>query len=84
MSKLGRRIEDIILIDNSPNSYKLQPENALPCTSWYDDYNETELYIYMPLLIGLSTVPDVRQVLSVVHQDHIVNMQLAMDMVQQL
>ena len=23
MSKLGRRIEDVILIDNSPNSYKL-------------------------------------------------------------
>ena len=23
MSKLGRRVEDVILIDNSPNSYKL-------------------------------------------------------------
>ena len=82
MTKLGRRMEDIILIDNSPNSYKLQPENALPCTSWYDDLNDSELYTYIPLLVGLSTIPDVRQVLSVIHQDHVVNMQLAMDMVQ--
>jgi RNA polymerase II subunit A small phosphatase-like protein len=37
MSRLGRRIEDVILIDNSPNSYRLQPENAIPIISWYDD-----------------------------------------------
>ena len=81
MSKLGRRIEDVILIDNSPNSYKLQPENALPCTSWYDDLDDNELYVYMPLLKGLSTVPDVRQVLSVIHKDHVVNLNLAMELV---
>ena len=84
MSKLGRRIEDVILIDNSPNSYKLQPENALPCTSWYDDLDDNELYVYMPLLKGLSTVPDVRQILSVIHKDHVVNLNLAMELVQQL
>ena len=60
MSKLGRPISDVILIDNSPNSYRPQPENALPCTSWYDDQDDTELYSYIPLLIGLSKVPDVR------------------------
>ena len=54
MSCLGRRIEDIILLDNSPNSYRLQPENAIPILSWYDDYEDTELYKLMPLLIGLS------------------------------
>ena len=38
----------------------------------------------MPLLKGLSTVPDVRQVLSVIHKDHVVNLNLAMELVQQL
>ena len=37
MSIIGRRIEDVILIDNSPNSYRPQPENAVPILSWYDD-----------------------------------------------
>ena len=38
----------------------------------------------MPFLIGLSTVPDVRQVLSVIHKDHVVNLNLALELVQQL
>jgi len=46
--------------------------------------SDTELWQYTPLLVGLSTVPDVRQVLSVIHQDHVVNFQLAMDMTRQL
>ena len=70
MSQIGRRIEDVILIDNSPNSYRPQPENAVPILSWYDDLQDTELYKLMPLLVGLSKVPDVRKVLGVVHKDH--------------
>ena len=45
---------------------------------------DTELWQYTPLLVGLSTVPDVRQVLGVIHQDHVVNFQLAIDMTRQL
>ena len=84
MSQIGRRIEDVILIDNSPNSYRPQPENAVPILSWYDDLQDTELYKLMPLLVGLSKVPDVRKVLGVVHKDHQLNLQLAEDMVAQL
>ena len=32
---LGRDLKDVIIIDNSPNSYAFQPENALPIPSWY-------------------------------------------------
>lgn len=34
LSKLGRPLKDIIIIDNSPISYILQPENAIPISSW--------------------------------------------------
>ncbi len=34
---LGRRMQDIIIIDNSPSSFLFQPENAVPSISWYDD-----------------------------------------------
>ena len=64
MSLLGRPIEDVILIDNSPNSYRPQPENAVPILSWYDDQTDRELYKLTPLLKNLSRVPDVREVLG--------------------
>lgn len=70
MSQLGRRIEDVILIDNSPNSYRPQPENAVPILSWYDDPHDTELFKLMPLLINLSKVDDVRDVLGCTHANH--------------
>ena len=81
MSQLGRRIEDVILIDNSPNSYRLQPENAIPIISWFDDLADRELYRLTPLLVGLSRVPDVREVLGKVHADHNLDLSLAESMV---
>ena len=74
MAQIGRRIEDVILIDNSPNSYRPQPENAIPILSWYEDPTDTELFKLMPFLVGLSKIPDVRTVLSVVHKDHVMDL----------
>ena len=74
MTLLGRRIEDAILIDNSPNSYRLQPENAIPILSWYDDPNDTELFKLMPMLIDLARVADVRDVLGQVHENHVMDL----------
>lgn len=64
LSQLGRSLRDLILIDNSPNSYKLQQQNALPISSWYDDQEDYELSWLVPFLQGLVLVPDVRSILS--------------------
>ena len=64
LSKLGRSLGNLILIDNSRNSYKLQTENALPISSWYEDETDFELLWLTPFLQGLLLVPDVRQILS--------------------
>jgi len=37
LSRLGRKLENIIIVDNSPNSYFFQPENALPSLNWIKD-----------------------------------------------
>jgi carboxy-terminal domain RNA polymerase II polypeptide A small phosphatase len=50
LSLLGRDLKDVIIIDNSPTSYFLQPENALATKSWYDEYDDTELFDFIPLL----------------------------------
>ena len=63
MQRIGRRMEDIIIIDNSPNCYQFQPENGLPIVSWYDDLSDNELMRYVPALKFLAQVDDVRPVI---------------------
>lgn len=61
LSLVGRNLKDSIIIDNSPTSYMLQPECALPILSWYDDPRDNALVEMIPLLIQLSKVEDVRE-----------------------
>ena len=59
LKKLGRDLKDIIIVDNSPISYALNPDNGIPILSWFDDKNDRELYNIMPILEFLSYVNDV-------------------------
>lgn len=59
LSHLGRRLEDTIIVDNSPFSYMFQPDNAIPITSWFNDKTDRQLYELMPFLDQLTTVDDV-------------------------
>ena len=60
MKKLGRDLKDIIIVDNSPMSYCLNPENGLPIKNWFDDKDDRELFNISAILEFLSFVPDVR------------------------
>jgi TFIIF-interacting CTD phosphatase-like protein len=42
----------------------LQPENGIPIVSWYDDMSDRLLYEYIPFLIELAKVPDMREVIT--------------------
>jgi len=59
MSRLGRDIKKVLIIDNSPSSYMFHPENAIPCESWYDDELDSELLDLLPLLEALTKVDNV-------------------------
>jgi len=59
MSRLGRDIKKVLIIDNSPTSYMFHPENAIPCETWYDDEHDTELLDLLPLLEALTKVDNV-------------------------
>merc|ERR1719473_193441 len=50
LTRLGRPIRDVILLDDNPNAYLFQPENAIPINSWYDDKSDTELAQVMNIL----------------------------------
>jgi Dullard-like phosphatase family protein len=70
LKRLGRNMEDILILDNSPISYLFQKQNALPIRTWLDDRNDIELYKYLRLLEYLAKVDDVRHIISrIVDQD---------------
>uniref|UniRef100_A0A669BE15 Mitochondrial import inner membrane translocase subunit TIM50 n=2 Tax=Oreochromis TaxID=8139 RepID=A0A669BE15_ORENI len=64
LSRLGRELRNVIIVDNSPASYIFHPENAVPVQSWFDDMNDTELLDLLPFFEGLSKEEEVYGVLQ--------------------
>jgi Dullard-like phosphatase family protein len=65
LRKIGRKLKDTIIIDNSPQSYIFQPRNAIPIGSWFDDKSDTQLRDLLPCLYTtLKNIKDVRKVLD--------------------
>eukprot|EP01080_Neovahlkampfia_damariscottae_P006701 gene6701-10866_t len=54
LSTLGRNLDEIWIIDNTPFSYSKHPENALPISTWIDDPNDTALIDLLPVLEKLA------------------------------
>ncbi|XP_057680043.1 CTD (carboxy-terminal domain, RNA polymerase II, polypeptide A) small phosphatase-like a isoform X1 [Corythoichthys intestinalis] len=64
LSRLGRELAKVIIVDNSPASYIFHPENAVPVQSWFDDMADTELLELLPIFEGLSKEDDVYSLLQ--------------------
>ncbi|XP_048651251.1 CTD small phosphatase-like protein isoform X2 [Marmota marmota marmota] len=64
LSRLGRELSKVIIVDNSPASYIFHPENAVPVQSWFDDMTDTELLDLIPFFEGLSREDDVYSMLQ--------------------
>ncbi|TRY53854.1 hypothetical protein DNTS_002804 [Danionella cerebrum] len=64
LSRLGRELRNVIIVDNSPASYIFHPENAVPVQSWFDDMTDTELLDLLPFFEGLSKEEEVYEVLQ--------------------
>ena len=63
LRKLGRKLKNSIIVDNSPPSYLFQPTNAVPITSWFDDQTDTQLLDFCPVIeTTLNEIVDVRMV----------------------
>lgn len=51
LRRLGRRLDDCILVDNSPLALGLIPDNGIPVSSWFgDDLEDSELLDLIRLL----------------------------------
>lgn len=68
ISKLNRDLGKVVTIDTAPDSYKLQPENAIPMEPWNGQADD-KLLALIPFLEYLATqqVNDVRPILNSFH-----------------
>ena len=65
LSKIGRSLLKVCLIDNNKDSFLLQPENGLEISSYYGDGNDKELYFLQNDLMEIyhKDENDIRKVL---------------------
>ncbi|KAF7728696.1 hypothetical protein EC973_005734 [Apophysomyces ossiformis] len=64
LSQLGRNLNQVLILDNSPASYIFHTANAVPVSSWFNDPHDSELVDLIPFLEDLATVDDVTDILD--------------------
>jgi len=60
LRRLGRSLDNVVLVDNSPLAAGMCPDNAILCSSWFgDDYDDLELEHLVYLLWTLRLQPSI-------------------------
>lgn len=60
LSDLGRDLKRVVIVDDNPNCYFLQPENAIPIPPFTDDLADGELEKLSDFLYGCDSFEDMR------------------------
>ncbi len=50
LARLNRDLSHVIIIDDNPDNYSMQPENAIPISRWEGDRSDTVLRDLTPFL----------------------------------
>lgn len=63
LSRLGRDLRRMIIVDNVPENFQLQQDNGIFITSWFDDVTDSALSELSSILkdIGMRKVRDLRE-----------------------
>ncbi|XP_055804926.1 uncharacterized protein LOC129873776 [Solanum dulcamara] len=65
LSDKGRDMKRVVIVDDNPNSYLFQPENAIPIRPFTDDLADGELKKLIEFLGGCNEVEDMRDAVKV-------------------
>lgn len=73
LSRIGRDLNKMIIVDNIPENFTLQPDNGIFIKSWFDDVHDIALLELMPILkeIARKDVSDVRLALRILRDQMI-------------
>lgn len=64
LTVLGVDLAKVVIIDNSPQVYRLQVNNGIPIKSWFDDPSDQALLSLLPFLETLVNADDVRPIVA--------------------
>lgn len=64
LSRLGRDLSQVIILDNSITSFAHHLDNGIPILSWFEDPRDSELWKVARLLEQLVNTQDVRPILN--------------------
>ena len=75
LSKLGRDLRKVIIIDNLKENFKIQPNNGIYIKTWTNDINDTQFRDLLKILkdIVLLNVNDVRNVIQKMNDENKIN-----------
>lgn len=73
LSKLGRDLNKVILIDNYIPNFLLQPDNSLYIKTWENDIFDNQLKGLANILeyINYANIDDVREIIRIIKKDYI-------------
>lgn len=60
----GRDMKDVVILDNNPLTFSINPSNGVPITSWNGDSGDDALKVILPFLRKLSYAEDVRPIID--------------------
>lgn len=71
ISKLGRDLSKVIIIDNLAENFRLQINNGLAIRTWNDDMKDSQLVDLMKILQDIHSmrIPDVRVIIKKIKED---------------
>ncbi|KAF6167398.1 hypothetical protein GIB67_020704 [Kingdonia uniflora] len=64
LSETGRDMKSVVLVDDNPNAYSLQPKNALPVCPFIDDLGDKELQKVIKFLEVADSFEDMRDAIK--------------------
>lgn len=64
LAEMGRDLKMVVIIDDNPNAYELQPENAVSVRPFVDDLEDEELFRVMGFLQIAGCFEDVREAVA--------------------
>ncbi|KAK6917737.1 FCP1 homology domain [Dillenia turbinata] len=60
LRNLGRDLKSLVIVDDNPNAYSFQPQNAIPIRPFTDNLEDCELWKLMEFLEGCDEFDDMR------------------------